>query len=384
MAEVVRTAPAEFIEAAAKNYLEDLTKATGAFKGTDLSTIMGPQFVAGPGALTTQAEALAPGLAGFQPFLNEAAAAQAQAKSLVSPTAYQAYMSPYQQDVIDTTLAEFDVQAQKGLPGLAAQAIGAGAFGGGREGVQRAEYQAASDRNRAALQAQLLQQGFGTAQNLAGQAFQQQQALGAGQLGLAQQTPALLGQQIASLTGLGAAQAARAQQGLTAQQQLLSRQALQPLEAAQQFGSGVTQLIAGYPGRENILPPAATPSPLATGLGTASTLAGIYRLINPTQPTINIAGLRTNNAEGGRIGFAEGPVLPPQPAQPVNPFRPKPEDFGIEDNELPNKKMASYGYDDAMSDSYDMYLDLRNRGVIPMSMSFRDFLQLSQEGGFFE
>ena len=198
-------------------------------------------------------------------------------------------MSPFQQDVIDTTLQEFDVQAAKGLPALSAQAIQAGAFGGGREGVQRAEYQAASDRNRAALQAQLLQQGFGQAQNLASQAFQQQQALGAGQLGLAQQSPALLGQQISALTGLGAAQAARAQQGLTAQQQLLSRQALQPLEAAQQFGSGVTQLIAGYPGRENILPPAATPSPLATGLGTASTLAGIYRLINPpAQQPINI------------------------------------------------------------------------------------------------
>ena len=290
MAEVVRTAPAEFIEAAAKNYLEDLTKGIGQFKTTDLSTIMGPQFVAGPGALTTQAEGLASGLGSFQPFLTEAAAAQTRAKDLVSPTAYQTYMSPYQQDVIDTTLAEFDVQAAKGLPALSAQAIQAGAFGGGREGVQRAEYQSASDRNRAALQAQLLQQGFGQAQNLASQAFQQQQALGAGQLNLAQQSPALLGQQISALTGLGAAQAARAQQGLTAQQQLLSRQALQPLEAAQQFGSGVTQLIAGYPGRENILPPAATPSPLATGLGTASTLAGIYRLINPSQPTINIKG----------------------------------------------------------------------------------------------
>jgi hypothetical protein len=279
MAEVVRTAPAEFIEAGAKTYLDDLTKAIGGFKTTDLSKIMGPSFVAGPGALTTQAEGLASGLGSFQPFLNEAAAAQAQAKGLVSPTAYQTYMSPYQQDVIDTTLAEFDVQAAKGLPGLAAQAIGAGAFGGGREGVQRAEYQSASDRNRAALQAQLLQQGFGTAQNLAQNAFGQQQTLAAGQLGLAQQSPALLGQQIASLTGLGAQQQARAQQDLTAKQQLLSRQALQPLEAAQQFGSGVTQLIAGYPGRENILPPAATPSPLATGLGTASTLAGIYRLI---------------------------------------------------------------------------------------------------------
>jgi len=235
MAEVVRTAPAEFIEAAAKNYLEDLTKGIGQFKTTDLSTIMGPQFVAGPGALTTQAEGLASGLGSFQPFLTEAAAAQTRAKDLVSPTAYQTYMSPYQQDVIDTTLAEFDVQAAKGLPALSAQAIQAGAFGGGREGVQRAEYQSASDRNRAALQAQLLQQGFGQAQNLASQAFQQQQALGAGQLNLAQQSPALLGQQISALTGLGAAQAARAQQGLTAQQQLLSRQALQPLEAAKHF-----------------------------------------------------------------------------------------------------------------------------------------------------
>ena len=271
--------PAPFIEAAGQTYLDDLTKGIGAFKQTDLSKIMGPQFIAGPSALTTQAEALAPGLGGYQPFLNEAAAAQTRAAGLSSPTAYQAYMSPYQQDIIDTTLAEFDVQAQKGLPGLAAQAIGAGAFGGGREGVQRAEYQAASDRNRAALQAQLLGQGFSQAQNLAGQAFQQQQALGAGQLGLAQQSPALLGQQISALTGLGAQQQDRAQQTLSAQQQLASRQALQPLEAAQQYGAGVTSLISGYPGREVITAGAPAPSSLATGLGTASTLAGIYRLI---------------------------------------------------------------------------------------------------------
>ena len=281
MSEVVRTAPAEFIEAAAKTYLDDLTKGIGTLKTTDLSTIMGPQFVAGPSALTTQAEALAPGLGGFQPFLTEAAARETAAKNLVSPTAYQTYMSPFQQDVIDTTLAEFDRQTQAGLPSLANQAIQAGAFGGGREGVQRAEFLSNQARNRAALQAQLLQQGFGQAQNLATQAFNQQRALSAGQLGLAQQTPALLGQQISALTGLGAQQAARTQQDLTAQQQLLSRQALQPLEAAQQFGSGVTQLIAGYPGRTPPAPPAPTPSPLATGLGTASTLAGIYRLINP-------------------------------------------------------------------------------------------------------
>jgi len=267
MAEVVRTAPAEFIEAGAKTYLDDLTKAIGGFKTTDLSTIMGPQFVAGPGALTTQAEGLASGLGSFEPFLNKA-------QGLTGPTAYQAYMSPYQQDVIDSTLAEYDVQAQKGLPGLANQAIQAGAFGGGREGVQRAEYQSSSDRNRAALQAQLLGLGFSQAQNLAQQDFSTN-------LTLAQQTPGLLGQQISSLTGLGAQQQDRAQQTLSAQQQLASRQALQPLEVAQQYGSGVTSLISGYPGREVITAGAPAPSSLATGLGTASTLAGIYRLINP-------------------------------------------------------------------------------------------------------
>ena len=266
MAEVqtVRQAPAEFIEAAGKTYLDDLTKAIGGFKETDLSQIMGQQFVAGPGALTTQAEGLASGLGSYEPFLQ-------QAEQLRGPTAYQAYMSPYQQDIIDTTLAEFDVQAQKGLPGLAAQAIGAGAFGGGREGVQRAEYQAASDRNRAALQAQLLGQGFGQAQQLAGADFSRN-------LQLAQQSPALLGQQIASLTTLGGQQQARQQQQLSAQQQLAQRQAFQPLEAAERLGGGVTQLIAGYPGGEKTMT-SPSPSALQTGLSTGATLAGIYRLI---------------------------------------------------------------------------------------------------------
>ena len=64
MAEVstVRQAPAEFIEAAGKTYLTDLQKAVGGVKDIDLSTILGPQFVAQPGALQTQAEGLATGL----------------------------------------------------------------------------------------------------------------------------------------------------------------------------------------------------------------------------------------------------------------------------------------------------------------------------------
>ena len=266
MAEVqsVRQLPPEFIEAAGKTYLSDLQKAVGDFKTTDLGGIMGRQFVAGHGALTTQAEGLASGLGGFQPFLT-------QAQALTGPTAYQSYMSPFQQDVIDTTLAEFDRQAAAGLPALSAQAISAGAFGGGREGVQRAEYQAASDRNRAALQAQLLGQGFTQAQNLAQQDFLRN-------INLAQQSPALVGQQIAGLTTLGGQQQAREQQLLSADQQLAQRQAFQPLEAAQTLGAGIVPLISGYPGGERTM---TTPSPsaLQTGLSTGATLAGIYRLI---------------------------------------------------------------------------------------------------------
>jgi len=266
-----RVLPPEFIEAAGKTYLEDLSTAVGGFKGADLSKAYGQQFVAAPGALQTQAESLAGGLGAYQPYLQTAA-------GLSGPTAYQQFMSPYQQDVISATLGEYDIQAQKGMGGISDLAISRGAFGGARQGVAEAEYQSASDRNRAALQAQLLQQGFGQAQQLAGQAFGQQ-------LNLAQAAPQLAGQQIAGLSTLGAQQQAQAQAGLTAQQQLAQQQLMQPLTASQQYGSGVTSLIAGYPGQTTQTSQPG-PSPVSTALGIGSTLAGIYRAFNP--PAINI------------------------------------------------------------------------------------------------
>jgi len=173
------------------------------------------------------------------------------------------------------------------MPAMAANAIGAGAFGGGREGVQRAEYQSSSDRNRAALQAQLLQTGFGQAQNLAQNAFNQQQTLGVGQSNLAQLAPQLLGNQIGALSTLGAQQQAQSQAQLGANQQLAYQQAYQPLQAAQQYGSGVMGLISGYPQRESTSPLPPSASPLSTALGVGSTLAGIYRAITPQSININ-------------------------------------------------------------------------------------------------
>ena len=128
------TQPAPFIEAAGKTYLDDLQKAIGGFKTADLSQVYGPQFTAGQGALTQDAISKAAGLGSFQPFLQTAAGLAPKLELLQSLV--QGFKSPYQQDVIDATLAEFDVQAAKGLPSIAAQAVSRGVLGGGREGVQ--------------------------------------------------------------------------------------------------------------------------------------------------------------------------------------------------------------------------------------------------------
>ena len=268
--------PPEFIEAAAKPFISQLQKDTGALRTADLSKIYGPQFTAGLGALTQDAISKASGLGAYEPFLQAAQAA-------TGPQAYQAYMSPYQKDVIDTTLQEFDRQAQRGITSIADQAIASGAFGGGREGVQRAEYMASSDRNRAALQAQLLGQAFGQAQQAAAQGFGQQQALAQQQQNLATQqqqlaqlAPSLAGQEISALTTLGGIQQGQTQAELSAQQQLAQQQLMQPLQATQALGSGITSLIAGYPGQQTI-GTQPSPTPLQTALGAGATLAGIYR-----------------------------------------------------------------------------------------------------------
>jgi len=259
------TQPPEFIESEAKLYLDQLKNAIGGLKGADLSKIMGPQYVAGLDPLTQQAMGQVGGLGAYQPYLQSAAA-------LASPTAYQQFMSPYQQDVIGTTLQEYDIQAQKGMGGLSDMAYAQGAFGGARQGVAEAEYASQSARNRAALQAQLLQQGFGQAQQLAGQAFGQQ-------MNLAQQAPALAGQQIAGLTTLGGLGQAQKQAQLSAQQQLGQQQLYQPLTTAQQYGSGIMGLISGYPGSQTV---GQTPVPgiAQTAIGAGTALAGIYGFMN--------------------------------------------------------------------------------------------------------
>ena len=202
------------------------------------------------------------GIGSFQPFVTAAEGA-------TGPQAFQQFMSPYQQQVIDTSLAEFDRQAQAQQQTIRDQAVASGAFGGGREGVALAEYGAASDRNRAALQAGLLQQGFGQAQAAAQQNF-------ANQMGIASALPGLQGTDITRLGQLGAINQAQKQAELDATREATRMAAFQPQEELNRFADITTGIMGGMRGTGTSTQNIPNPSPLSTALGVGSTLAGIY------------------------------------------------------------------------------------------------------------
>ena len=223
---------------------------------------LAPQ-IAGQDALQQQAQTLATqGVGSYQPFLQ-------QAQASTGPQAFQQYMSPYQSQVMDAALAEFDRNAQIQQQQIADQAVASGAFGGGREGVMQSEYQAGSDRNRAALQAELLQQGFGQAQQAAQQNF-------ANQMGLASALPGLQSGDISTLGSLGALNQAQAQAGLDAQREATRMAAYQPQEQLQNYGNLVTGIMGGMAGSGTQTSQVPDPGFLQTALGAAATGAGIY------------------------------------------------------------------------------------------------------------
>ena len=226
---------------------------------------LAPQ-VAGQDALQKQAQGLAQsGVGSYQPFLQGAQAA-------TGPQAYQEFMSPYQSQVMDASLAEFDRNSQMQQQQISQSAIQSGAFGGGREGVAQAEYMRGSDMNRAQLQAGLLNQGFGQAQQAAQQQFNNQQ-------GLAQLVPGLQGTDISRLGSLGALNQAQTQAGFDATREANRAAAFQPQEQLQNYGNLVTGIMGGMQGTGTQSTNIPNPTPLQTALGAGTTLAGIYSAI---------------------------------------------------------------------------------------------------------
>jgi hypothetical protein len=301
--------PAPFLTDVTKNYAQRLGQVTA----PELVTSEFAPKVAPQDPYQTEAYGRIPGgIGAYQPYITGAGAAGfapgaaqmgetaattlggvpsylTQAGAYSGPTGYEDFMSPYQQDVIDKTLEEYDIQAGKGLAGIGQLAAMSGNLGGGREGVQRAEYQTASDRNRALLQAQMLQGGFGQAQQAAGQAYGQQmglgqatgalgqQQLGIGQYqqGLAGLVPQLYGQDTAAYGAAGAQQQAQAQAEADATREAARMAAYEPYERLGYLGTGITGMLGGYPGQyqSQITP---NPTPLQSALGIGTGLAGMY------------------------------------------------------------------------------------------------------------
>jgi hypothetical protein len=298
---------------------------------------LAPQ-IAGQDPLQQQAQALAQaqagatGIAGFQPFLSQAqtqtqlasglgtaalgqlgAAGQQLSQagttiggvSLGAPTTQQmdAFTSPFQAQVIDATLAEFDRNKSIQQQQIKDQQTALGALGSGRAGVQLAEFGTGAARERALLQANLLQQGFQQAQSARQQDIANRFGVGQAQAGLAQQQAglagavqnlggfrsALAGQQaalgqtttgiagtnIGRLGSLGALNQAQAQAGLDAQREATRQAAFQPQEQLDRYAGQVAGIMGGYPG-QTITSNVPNPTPLQTALGVGTTLAGIY------------------------------------------------------------------------------------------------------------
>ena len=116
-----------------------------------------------------------------------------KAQEMTGPDAYKQFLSPYQQEVIDTTLEGFDRQQSIQRNQIGQAAISSGAFGGGREGVALGEFDKESLFQRAALEAGLRQSNFQQAQALASQGFDQQTSLAQMVPGLESATAAEIG-----------------------------------------------------------------------------------------------------------------------------------------------------------------------------------------------
>ena len=299
-----RQLPAQFIEALGKTYSDQLTKQVGQPTTTTAATQqpgesaaqwaqrqkqaqqfgitkagmaeLAPQ-VAGQDALQTQAATLAgQGIGSYQPYVTAADSALTKAGGLTGADAYKDFMSPYQKDVIDATLQDFDKQAATQRNQIGQDAMSSGAFGGARQGVMQSEYQSQSDLNRASLQARMLQQGYEQAQQGAQQAFGNQNTLATAQQGIGAFLPGAQRADIQTLGAVGGVQQAQAQAGLDASRQTAELASNEPYKRLGVFGQGVTGMMGGMQNFGQTTTSQPTASPLQGALGIGTSLAGIY------------------------------------------------------------------------------------------------------------
>ena len=228
------------------------------------------------------------GVGSYAPYLTSAQTAMTTQGGLTGagggtgPGSIASFMSPYQGQVIDETLRQYDLSRGAGQQQIKDAAVASGNFGGGREGAMLGQYNADSLANRAGLRAGLLQQGFTGAQTARQQAFANQGILGAGQMGLSNFQRAGMGQDIAAMGQMGASQQAFEQAKLNREAQAAQTQAYEPYGRLNQYASGITGLAGGMAGPQYQEQPRS--DPWGSALSTAMGLGGLYgQIFNPRQ-----------------------------------------------------------------------------------------------------
>ena len=255
-----RALPPQYVEDLQKDYGKQLTATTAAPLDTSLFAPKVPGQDKATTAAYTMASTPGEGIGAFKNYITNA-------ESYSGPNAYKNFMSPYQQDVIDATLKEYDQQAAAGLTGIGQQAAMSGNLGGGREGVMRAQYQNKSDMNRALLQSGLLQQGFGEANRLASNAFNES-------MNMAGTVPGLYGADINTLRSAGADRFGYETAKADAERETNRLEAYEPYERLGYLGSGIASIASGMPGQyHSMVQP--NPTPLQNALGIAGVGAGL-------------------------------------------------------------------------------------------------------------
>jgi len=323
----------EFLEPAIKDYATQAKATYSAPINTDMFT--GRKFVAGQDPMQTQAASLATqGVGSYSPYLTagqtantQSAGALGQAATaagglgalqsgaqgyqtaqagMTGPNAYQPFMSPYQSQVIDATLSEFDRSRGQGQQEIRDAAVNSGNFGGGREGAMMGQYNADSLADRSALQANMLQQGFGQAQQQAQQGFNNQGTLFGNQgalfnmqnqqnltqqglagaygnqinqqFGLSDFNRQGMGQDINALGTLGSVNQGQQQALLNADAQAAKTGAYESYGRLGEYGNALTGLAGGVAGQQYQDQEAADPyaSALSGAMGVAGLFGQIY------------------------------------------------------------------------------------------------------------
>ena len=265
-----------------EDFLADIFAQAEALKETPMP--FAPQQLAGLSETQQQAAQLGKaGIGSYLPYMQAATLAAQQSGAFNQPGAVTQFMNPFEQAVIDQSMQDIARSGQMQQNQLAAQAAGAGAFGGSRGALAQSELTRNILDQQARTAAQLRASGFGQAQQAAQQAAQlagQQAAQFGTMAGQAQQFGT---QDINTLLGLGSMEQSQAQAALdVARQNALAQQAL----PFQQVGF-MSDIFRGVPSLQQTSTATTTPPPSTgsqllglgiAGLGAAGSAGGFDKL----------------------------------------------------------------------------------------------------------